>query len=112
MSMNVSIYEALCCVLTCLDEPDHRILLEDKREVMLGRKHTVCPTDGDVPQMQFLVKANLTKQCVYVQLVEGRGVLNEEAMDEDETYTLTNGDVLGFTPDSFHQYVLSVPEIL
>lgn len=112
MSMSQTIYEALCCSLVSMEDPEYRILLKDQDGVVLGRVDTLNPDDEYIPEVSFVLKANLAKQYVNLFVVEGRGTLNGDELQEEEYYRLRNNDILGFSSDSIHQFRVVVPEIL
>lgn len=95
------------CVLTCMTDHNHRIVLPDNQERALGRSETVNPDDEEIPEMVFIVMADVPNRCVYVCLLDGEGFLNGEEMEEYEIYNAKEGDIIGFSENDFHQYQIS-----
>lgn len=97
----------ISCVLTCLVDVSHRIKLADREKVPLGRNDTLVPEDHNIPELQFCCTAHVARRTVYVVLMEGEGFYNGDEMVPQEIYELRDGDVLGFSEDDKHSYLVS-----
>lgn len=106
---SIAIIEAMTCMWRCVNVSSHKILLRDKEEILLGRSETANPQDDEIPLVEFAVRADLTKQCIFVYLVDGDGILNDQEMEPNKVYKLRDGDVIGFSENSLHQYYVSIP---
>lgn len=97
----------ITCILTCVGDSFHRILLRDKEKTMLGRAKTIDPNDEDIPEVQFAAVVSVARRRLYVTLIDGEGYINGDAMENNVHYTLEEGDTLGFSEEDIHQYQLT-----
>lgn len=100
------------CVLTCITDHTHSIVIgnksNNKHGVFLGRADTIDPKDRRVPKTMFKVVANGEKKCFYVTLLNGVGYINGKKMRKNIRTTIVQGDLLGFSEDLVHQYIMSI----